>query len=327
MTVFSGKRSKRTKKTKARKIKKPKGRWGRKFRDKRDWRAYNEELVVRGEFLLECGWVESWDDELAAMNEGKRGKPFAFPESLIRLQGVWHQWVDYRGVEGVTRKMAEANVLPQHNDFSTINRRVNALEIGFELPKSGSVRVASDGTGMKLENGGEHRAKLYGKKKRRYVKVVIVADPLKKELLDCSVSIEGEGPSEPELAKSSMESMLERGLSIIQFWGDGSFDDINLFGFLEANGIEPAVKTRKNAVPSGEDTLRDGEIEDMKKKGYRKWARKRRYGMRWPGTEGIFSAVKRKYGECLRAHLVENALKEAKMKFWAYEAMRKYARA
>lgn len=306
---------------------KPRGRWGRKFVDRRDWKAYNEELVVRGEFLLDCEWVKSWDGEVAAMNEGKRGKPFVFPESLIRLQGVWHQWVDYRGVEGVTRKMAEANVVPQYNDFSTINRRVNRLDIGFELPRSGSVNVTSDGTGMKLENGGEHRAKLYGKKKRRYVKVIIVADTLKKELLDCSVSVEGEGPSEPEFAKSGMESMLAHGLTVLKFWGDGSFDDINLFGFLDSNGIEPAVKTRKNAVPSGEETLRDREIDDKRKKGYKKWARKRRYGLRWPGTESIFSAVKRKFGENVRAHVIENGLKEAKMKFWAYEAMKTYAKA
>jgi len=315
MTVFSGK------------PKKPNGRWGKKFKDKRDWRAYNEELVVRGEFLLDCEWVKGWDDEVAAMNAGKRGKPFVFPESLIRLQGVWHQWIDYRGVEGVTRKMAEANVVPQYNDFSTISRRVNKLDIGFELPRSGSVHVSSDGTGMKLENGGEHRAKMYGKRKRRYVKVIITANPMTGQLLDCSVSVEGEGPSEPEFAKNSMERMLEHGLSVIAFWGDGSFDDINLFGFLEANGIEPAVKTRKNAVPSGEGTLRDKEILSKKKLGYEKWAKKRRYGMRWPGTESVFSAVKRKFGENVRAHGVENALKEAKMKFWVYEAMKKYAQA
>ena len=30
-----------------------KGRWGKTFVDTRDWVEYNEELVVRGEFLLE----------------------------------------------------------------------------------------------------------------------------------------------------------------------------------------------------------------------------------------------------------------------------------
>lgn len=302
-------------------------RWGKKFVDKRDWIQYNEELVVRGEFLLDMKWVGCWNNELAAMNKGKRGKPYEFPESLIKIQGVWHQWIDYRGIEGLTRKMAEHGIMPMHNDFSTINRRVNALNIGFALPRSGNVRVACDGTGMKLENGGEYRAKLYGKKKRKYIKVIIIANPLTKDLLDCEVSIEGEGPSEPEFALSSMESMLEHGLCIDKFWGDGGFDDTGLFGFLEKHGIEPAIKPRKNAVLSGGNTLRDKEIIEMNRLGYKRWARKRKYGQRWTGTEGIFSAVKRKSGECIRAHTIENALKEAKMKFWAYETMKNYGRA
>ncbi len=309
------------------KPKNPKGRWGKKFVDKRNWREYNEELVVRGEFLLETKWVGSWDNELAAMNKGKRGSPFVFPESLINLQGVWHQWVDYRGIEGITRKMVEHGAVPMHNDFSTINRRVNNLDIAFALPLRGHVSVACDGTGMKLENGGEHRAKLYGKKKRRYIKVIITANPFTKDLLDCEVSIEGEGHSEPEFAKLSIESMLEHGLHVDKFWGDGGFDDIGLFGLLGNHGIEPAIPPRKNAVLSGGNTLRDKEILTMKKLGYKRWAKERHYGDRWPGTEGIFSAVKRKFGECVRAHVVENALKEAKMKFWVYEAMKEYARA
>ena len=58
-------------------------RWGKPFKDKRDWVKYSEELVVRGEFLLELGWVNQWDSELKSMNEGKKGGPFVFPESSI----------------------------------------------------------------------------------------------------------------------------------------------------------------------------------------------------------------------------------------------------
>ncbi|MBI4182304.1 MAG: IS5 family transposase [Candidatus Aenigmarchaeota archaeon] len=301
-------------------------RWGRKFKDKRNWREYNEELVVHGEFLLDCAWAGNWDSELAEMNEGKRGCPFVFPESLIKLQGVWHQWIDYRGVEGVTRKLVECGKLPLYNNFSTIDRRVNKLDIGFQLPRSGTVSVVCDGTGMKLENGGEHRAKLYGKKKRRYVKVTIVADARTRKLLECDVSVEGEGPSEPDVAKRSITSMLAQGVAIEKFGGDGAFDDIGLFALLEKHGIQPAIKPRKNARLSGEGTLRDREIAERNRLGYGEWARQRSYGDRWPGTEGVFSAVKRKFGECIRAHVIENALKEAKMKFWAYEAMKAYAR-
>jgi hypothetical protein len=310
-----------------RKSNRPDGRRGQKHKDKRDWAKYNEELVVRGEFLLDCEWVSDWDKELAAMNEGKRGSPFAFPESLIEMQSVWHQWIDYRGVEGVTRNLTKHGTLPKHNDFSTINRRVNKIDAGFQLPRSGNVRVVCDGTGMKLENGGEHRAKLYGKKKRRFIKVTIVANAKTRKLLDCDVSVEGEGPSEADVAKRSIKSMADNGVVVEKFGGDGAFDDIGLFALLEEHNIDPAIPPRKNAKLSGVGTLRDSEILARKKLGYKRWARQRSYGDRWPGTEGIFSAVKRKFGECVRAHVIENALNEAKMKFWSYERMRKYAQA
>ncbi len=139
------------------------GRWGDVFVDDRDWGAYNEELVVRGNFYLDVDWVESWDRELEEMNRGKRGSPFEFPWSLIRLQGVWHQWVDYRGVEGITRKLAGYGLIPEFNDFSTINRRVNKIDLDFQLPREGEVDVSTDGTSTKMCNGGSHRERKYGR--------------------------------------------------------------------------------------------------------------------------------------------------------------------
>ncbi|MEK7250925.1 MAG: IS5/IS1182 family transposase, partial [Bacteroidota bacterium] len=125
------------------------------------------------------------------MNKGKVGAKYQYPESLISLQAVWHQWVDYRGIEGITRKLVEAAQLPAFNDYSTINRRVNRMDVRFKLPK-GSCCVSTDGSGMKFENAGEYRARMYGKR-RKYIKVVISADPLKKKMIDCDVSVEGEG--------------------------------------------------------------------------------------------------------------------------------------
>ena len=87
-------------------------RWGPKFAGKRNWKKYNEELVVRGEFLLDMDWVKSWDKELKEMNTGKPGRPYEFPESLIKLQAVWNQWIGYRQVKGLTRKLYEAAQLP-----------------------------------------------------------------------------------------------------------------------------------------------------------------------------------------------------------------------
>lgn len=302
-----------------------KERWGPEFIDNRDWKAYNEELVVRGEFYLDMDWVGSWDEELDRMNEGKRGSPFDFPESLIGLQGVWHQWVDYGGIEGITRKLAEYGLVPDHNDYSTINRRVNNLEIDFELPKEGTVNVSCDGSGMKLDNGGDYRERKYGRTRKKYIKVVISADPKKRKLLDCDVSIGGEGDSEPDIALDHIKKLEEKGKKVEKFWGDPAFDKRELINHLAENGSEIAIKPRDIGTSDDpESQERKKLVEELESKGYKEWAKEKEYGMRWVGTEGIFSAVKRKFGENVRSRKVENMLKEAKRKFWAYDVIKEY---
>ncbi len=63
---------------------------------KRDWVSYNEELVIRGEFLLDIRTFRRWKKELRKANKNKRGRPYLYPESFLKWQAVRHQWVDYR---------------------------------------------------------------------------------------------------------------------------------------------------------------------------------------------------------------------------------------
>ena len=306
-------------------VKEPQKRWGKKFVDKRDWVKYNEELVVRGEFLLDCEWVKSWNRELEEMNRNKVGAKYKYPESLIKLQAVWHQLIDYRGVEGVTRKLCEIGELPQYNDFSTINRRVNKMGIDFNLPRGSSFAAACDGSGMKFGSAGEYKERMYGKERKKYIKVVITADSHKKKLLACEANIEGEGLSEPEVAEKHIIDLYQHGITLTKFWGDGAFDTLDLFDVLEMYRIESAIKLRKGSIDKGEGSLRDEEVRMYTNKGYKKWAREKQYGLRWTGTEGIFSSVKRKFGEQTRSTKIENALNEIIRKFWAYDAMKEYA--
>jgi hypothetical protein len=305
-----------------------KGRWGKKYVDKRDWPAYNEKLVRRGTFYLDFEWVQNWDKELAEMNRNKIGSPYQYPESLIELQAVWHQLVNYRGVEGITRAVVEAGKLPHYNDFSTINRRVNKMSTKITLPAKGDVYASTDGTGIKLNMSGEYFQDKYGDGKKKYIKVVITADPTTKDLLKVDASLEGEELSEPQTAMTHIAELEAEGLNVVKFWGDGSFDVHELFDFLDHYSIESAVKISKDAVIDPEGSVRRNiEVRLFQKLGYKQWAEQKEYGKRWLGTEGIISAVKRCFGERVRSKKEENMLKEAKRKFWAYEKIRKYAAA
>ncbi|MFQ5456691.1 MAG: IS5 family transposase [Nitrospirota bacterium] len=312
-------------------MKKPKHvpgkRWGKKFEDKRDWQEYNEELVARGEFLLDLDWVKSWHTELEEMNAGKRGAPYQFPETLIGLQAVWNQWIGLRQVEGITRRLVKYSKLPACNDYSTVSRRIQRMDTSFELPKHGFCSASTDGSGMKMNQAGEYKYDKYGRKKpKKWLRVVITANPLTKDLLDLEINVDGEGPSEPEIAMTHLNCLWKSGITVDKFWGDGAFDVLNLFNLLEQHNTESAIPPRENATHNANGSMRRlWEVFEYQTKSWKDWARDKQYGKRWLGTEGIFSSVKRLFGEKTRAKTVETMCNEIRRRFWAYEKMRKYA--
>jgi hypothetical protein len=308
---------------------KTKKRWGKKKKYKRNWKQYNEELVKRGTFYLDFTWVKSWNTELKEMNEKKVGAPYRFPESMIQLQAIWLLLTDLRSVVGITRKVFEMGQIKDFNHFSTISRRVNAMSTELKLPKDKNLYVATDMTGMKMNMSGEYFETKYGDGFKKFIKVTISANPFTKEIYKCDVSLEGEELSEPEVAMTHIAELEAERYNVIKFWGDGAYDTHDLFDILDQYNIKSAVKIRKNAVvdPGGGSVRRSIEVKKYKMLGYQKWAIKQQYGMRWTGTEGIFSSIKLKFGEKTRTKKEENMIKEAKRKIWAYETIRKYAQA
>ncbi|NAY81836.1 MAG: transposase [Thaumarchaeota archaeon] len=77
---------------------------------------------------------------------------------------------------------------------------------------------------------------------------------------------------------------------------------------------ESAIKIRKSATTYRyKGRRRRQEVREYMKLGYKKWAKKVKYGLRW-AIEGIFSSIKRKFGEDLRARSVIGLLAEAMQK-------------
>ena len=287
---------------------------------------YQKQLVRRGEFLLDFKWVSSWDSELEQMNKKKRGRPYVFPNSMLTLQSVWHQFLNSRGVEGVTRKLSEYNLINESNDHSTICRREVELDLKIEVPKNGNFSCSADGTGMKIGTSGYYKEEKHGNRKRKkFIKVVITTDPVTKDLLGITVGIEGEISSEPDCSKEHMKELIENENNIDMFYGDGAFDKFDMFLFCEENDIEPGIKIRKNAVLWGDSPpLRIEELMMLQLIGYNDWSFVKDYGKRWVETEGYFSSVKRIFGENLKSKTKKGLVHEAMIRFWAYQKMKKY---
>jgi hypothetical protein len=303
-------------------------RWGKIVKYFRNWSKINELYVKRGEYLLDFDWVQNWDKELAEMNKGKRGAPFQFPESMIKLQSVWTQHHSYRVAEGITRMVVLFSQLPECNDFTTICRRVKKMKTIFPVSKNEKISVATDGSGIKMNMGCEYFQEKYGddKKRKKYIKVVISGEPYDKDILKVEVSVEGEGMTEPETAEMHLNELYQEGKDVQEFFGDGSFDTNNMFDICDFYLIDPKIKISKDAVINPKGSFkRNVEVKKYKKSGYKKWAKKNKYGRRWTGTEGIFSAVKRIYGDRVRSKKIENMCGETERRFWAYQIIKRYA--
>jgi len=297
-------------------------RWGKKFIDKRDWPAYNERLVEQGEYLLALDFVENWNTELAVMNCDKVGAPFRFPKTLIELQAVWHaKRVPYRMIEGMTRDLAGMGQLPEYNNYTTVNRRINDLDFTLSMPQGKDIVIFSDGTGLQAVNGGEYLREKYGKKNRRWVQIVMLGDAEHHEPISYEVHLIQE--SEPESTQRQLERLLKQGVSIAALGGDGGMDKKTLWQFLEDKRIKPVIKPDENARTDTDCELRNIAVRERNDLGYKAWARKHRYGRRWPATEGINGAIKRVFGEQLAATSETGMLQEASLKIWAYQRLKR----
>jgi len=190
----------------------------------------------------------------------------------------------------------------------------------IKLPTYDEVEAGSDGTGFKSGNAWD-RTYVYGNLRRKYVKVIITADVRTKKLIAVDDKI-GE-VYEPKVAAKHIKLLKENGIKLKKFYGDGAYDT-EIFNSI--GDAESAIKIRKNATTYRcKGRRRRQEVRKYMKLGYKTWAKKVKYGLRW-AIEGIFLSVKRKFGEDLRERSVIGLLAEAMQKVWAYDAMVSYAK-
>jgi hypothetical protein len=156
----------------------------------RNWASYNESLIRRGQVLLDFDVIDNWKNELEIMNEAKVGEPYAYPHSFLQLLGYTRAYfhLPYRQTEGVVRAHV-GNKIPSIPHYSTINRRVNKLDIKINEYVGNDIVIAIDSTGIKVSNKGEWiRHKWHIRK--GYLKIHVAVDIKKKRILSLEVTSE-----------------------------------------------------------------------------------------------------------------------------------------
>jgi len=287
----------------------------RKYIDKRNWKEYNNKLIKRGEFYINLVFLDTWLLETKEINKDKEGSPYLYPNSLIEFLGILHvKSFDYRALQGIVNALSSKFDNFPVISYSQICRRVNKINIKFTA-RGDNLIVGVDGSGMKVSNRGDWMRKKW-KVKRGWIKVVVMGDS-KGNVVDIRVGNEGLNEG-----KSSRGMLRKNRKKVKKLLGDGLHDCKDTFNLCDKLNVDPVIKIRKNASRKARGSrLRKNKVEEYFNLGHEKWVKKTGYGLRWPCTEGIFSSVKRIFGECIRSTRKRNMYHEAKLKFWAYNLL------
>jgi len=282
----------------------------------RDWRRVNEGLVKRGEILLDLRILDRWDSELERMNARKEGGRYVYPEIFVRLLGYVHLLfhLPYRQTEGFLKALRRFDSRIQVPDYSTIDRRVNRLNVKLSEEDYGDdIVLAVDASGIKVTNRDDWMRRKW-KMRRGYLKIHIAVDVKRKKILALKVTDEKVGDG--RMLQPLVEEASRKG-KIAEAIGDGAYDTKSNFRYLDGNGIEPAIKVRRNAssraggcMPrklAAQEYLRDPEA----------WKRNHGYGRRWM-VESAFSSLKRTFGEYVSAKSMRNMANEIMLKASLY---------
>jgi hypothetical protein len=280
-----------------------------------NWHNYNESLVRRGEVVLDFDVIDSWHNELDKMNDGKEGASYRYPNSFVQLLGYMRVYfhLPYRQTEGVVRAYTGSRVqsIP---DYSTINRRVNKLDIKINKRIGNDIVIVLDSTGIKVTNRGEWLPHKWNIRKG-YLKIHVAVDIKKKKIV--SLEVTTEEVHDGMMLKKLIENAAENN-DVKRVIADGAYDNKENFRYLSDNGIEAAIKVRKN---SSADKLTDSHprniVVPQQLKNFEKWKDSVSYGYRWI-AETVFSSIKRMFGECVSARKYSNMVKEMMLKASLY---------
>ena len=124
----------------------------------RNWARINEAYIAQGVLLLQHDWVDDWDDELERMNDRKSGRPFKFPESLIRFAETLKTVLrlPFRQLEGFLQALA-CFIEFEVPGYTMLWHRECQIQVhlpSVDLFGSGWT-LAVDSTGIKVSDRGE----------------------------------------------------------------------------------------------------------------------------------------------------------------------------
>lgn len=266
--------------------------------------------VKEGELLIDSALIGDWWTELSDMNSGKEGHPFEYPETFFQwvslLKTVFRR--PYRQLTGFLKSLSKYLPIPYVPSYQTIFRRLQRLGLSlvqdFANPEKNMV-IAIDSSGIKVANRSDwirHKWKV----KRGWLKLHVAVDIKTHQIINAIVTTEETGDA---VAAEHIIKEITKKSSFKKLLADGAYDKNAIFDLLKADQIEPAIKTRKDAVTNKGSKLRRQEVRLKYNIGEDAWCEIKQYGDRW-NVEIWFSSYKRRFGEQISSTSWKGILQE-----------------
>jgi hypothetical protein len=294
--------------------------------DKRDYSVDNDAMQAFECELFYGKWTETAETDIKAMNEGKFGRPFVFPDSMIewgmmyraaskknyrRVVGAVNFLLEKEGYAGISltqfydraQSLAEKSVSQDITDA-----RVLAYGDGGVEAEHG-VEAAVDSTGISLNKYGGWLRHFWNKDTTSgWIKVHVVVNAHTGEIL--AYTITDEKCSDVTCMERLIDTAKEAGHGIEKIFADAAYDKIELWRKYGSEGIEYRVnikssQTKKHVggvVRTNGCPPRAAHIRAIIEIGRDAWKKRIGYGIRWK-VECSFSDLKRMFGDIMRSRL------------------------
>ena len=304
---------------------------------KRDWKKINNRLIEQGTIWVDLRFLENCKEELAAMNEGKEGARFEFPDSLIRYAGTVRCMfrLQFRQTQGFLDTIAKNVTELAVPYYSQINRRFNKLAVKIQpkqTPDNKELVIGFDGSGISVTNRGEWMRKVHRKGKiiecKGFLKIHVGVNIKTQEITAIEVTREDVGDN--TMFKPLLIQTVENtGKKIKRALADGGYDTYENFEMLAEVGIDPVIRIDDNAItdPPPKDFIHRNRPEPIRTIHAReqltdrtKWKKKKKYGLRWI-VETVFSVLDRRFGTYVTARKYQNMQHELCFKAQLYNQL------
>ena len=272
--------------------------------------------MVRGEILLQFEVLRDWQQEAVRMNEGKRGRPFRYPKTLILFFGLiraaFH--LPYRQLEGLARSLNQLTHVPAP-DYTTFSLRLAHLWLNPEpeLDPTQPILLVVDSSGIKRTHRGEWRKG----DQRQWVKIHVAVDARTKQVLSLSMTDRYTHDSNEFMG---LVKEARNYATIDRVLADAAYDDKENYHFLKWLGIKPGINPKSNSGffwrKRPPNTARADVIREWRKDP-QKWKERVGYKKR-QAVESFFSSFKRQFGESAQSRTWMKIYQEMMLKVWLY---------